>query len=231
MRETSACVYCGCVIANPGCVKTVVAEDLLKKPWCEDAVGRCFKNILTHAVLHCKWEEAEAEERDGDGGDGGDGGDDSVCTVSACTNCFNCMTRRMQRGVYVLPVQELKWRIQTLEKITQKSMDSRVLLRVAAALSAKHEDVVENYYVSTGLLTATERRLLSEIASCAHMSDIDHMLAAHIVRQNGDSPFMTNSKTVEFIRQHYKSSRAHEQKVEAVEAPEAPEALELPEAV
>ena len=184
-----ACVYCGTAQTSTASSKSMSAAHLYKLPWCDDAVSRTFKNIINQAI--------QEEQRDSDC-------DADDCCVWACTNCFNCMSRRMERGLYVLPLQEVKWRIQTMQKITQKSMDSRVLFRMATALCEVYCGRVPNYYFLASLFTESEKKLMRDIAKCPTMSHIDHILAMHIVQENGDPPFMTNSKTVEFIRQHYR---------------------------
>ena len=174
-------------------MKTVDADELLEKPWCDDTISRSFLNILRCSIA---LQRGDMEDEKGEG-----------AFVCACTNCFNCMTRRIERGVCILPIQEVKWRIETLHKVTKKSMDSRILLRLACALTERHDDKT-NYYMNPNIFDLHTQQLIISISKCESIAKIDALLARNIVLQNGDPPFMTNNKTVEFIREHYKKEDA-----------------------
>ena len=186
-----ACLYCGVVIGNISDSKTICVDEIIDRPVWQDSFGCVYKNVLeTTAAMHLTSTPAIS-------------GNKAMTVI--CNNCSNCMSRRAKHSHSLLPMQELKWRINTLEKTGKKSMDTRVLIRLATSLTLVHNGTYENYYMTGNLFSGPEKKLIRDIVAHSQTPDtVDALIASYVRSQNCDTIFMNSNKVVEFLRQHSK---------------------------
>ena len=182
--DVRACVFCGGHVT--GVKKVMGTQELLevlarqKQHLHADLLHRTTANLCSANLA------ASAQE-------------DAKTVFSCCYCCYHWVDRKKHATTFMLPLQALRWHLNTLHSTTQKTFDSRVVLRLSKALvhAGSAARGGGNYYLS--LFTPPEQALLREIVE-TRVEAIPDTIARFYFRQNGSPLFLTSAKSAESVR-------------------------------
>jgi len=186
-----ACVFCGGHVA--GVKKVMGTEDLQevlerqKEHLHADLLHRTTHNMCSANAAASALEEVKA-------------------IFSCCYCCHHWVDRKKRARTFMLPLQALRWHLNTLHRTTKKTFDSRVVLRLSRALvhpggAARGGS---NYYLS--LFTPPEQALLREIVETP-VEAIPDAISRFYFKQNGSPLFLTSAKSAESVRASMRGGR------------------------
>jgi len=118
-------------------------------------------------------------------------------TLSACACCFHWLERQDKRKCDLLPMQSLRWHFHTLFKVSNKMLDTRVIVRLCETL-VETKYGLQNYYYS--LFSDQEKELIRRISECDQKS-VKFEIASFFEKMNGKSMFLKNSKVGVTLRE------------------------------
>lgn len=118
-------------------------------------------------------------------------------TLSVCACCYHWLERQGKRKCDLLPMQSLRWHIHTLRKVSNKMLDTRVIIRLCETL-VEQKYGLQNYYYT--LFGEEERVIIKRISECDRRR-VKMEIANYFDEMNGKSMFLKNSKVGVTLRE------------------------------